>query len=304
MISTARHRRLERNNEPYFYKYASVDTARKILISGNLRWSKPIVFNDPFEFQFVQTPDFEDDAVLQETTGILGKVLGEGLPVAHDNALGRVINQARAAPGFKTDEFIDSYISGLNLGGLKNESQSVAKIRANLEDAKILCLTIDPANVLMWSHYAGAHTGVALKFVNRSWADSVFSAAQPVIYSDCFPSLYDRTEIPQLLAGQFSLGVELILNTIIFTKASTWKYEKEWRIINHREDSSIDFRDHQFAPIELDSVIFGLRATQENFHNLANLARNQNPQVRLAKLEMCKRSYDLQIVPVTEKQLT
>ena len=52
------NRRHERES---FFKYMSVDTARKVLSSRALRWSSPLLFNDPFdlprELSFGITPE-------------------------------------------------------------------------------------------------------------------------------------------------------------------------------------------------------------------------------------------------------
>ena len=39
------------HDREYFYKFASMDTARLILENGNSRYSSPASFNDPFDIQ-------------------------------------------------------------------------------------------------------------------------------------------------------------------------------------------------------------------------------------------------------------
>ena len=38
-----------RHDRQYFYKYVSAKTAQAILTTRTLRWSSPILFNDPFD---------------------------------------------------------------------------------------------------------------------------------------------------------------------------------------------------------------------------------------------------------------
>ena len=44
-----------RHDRRFFYKYMSAETARIILANRRLRWSSPILFNDPFDIH-IQTP--------------------------------------------------------------------------------------------------------------------------------------------------------------------------------------------------------------------------------------------------------
>lgn len=37
------------HNRAYFYKYMPAETAALVLKAGKLRWSSPLLFNDPFD---------------------------------------------------------------------------------------------------------------------------------------------------------------------------------------------------------------------------------------------------------------
>ena len=50
----------------------------------------------------------------------------------------------------------------------------------------LYCLSPDPVNNLMWSHYACSHTGVCLEFDTSS---SVFSYVKEILYTSKFPAL-------------------------------------------------------------------------------------------------------------------
>ena len=48
----------------HFFKYVNVDAAKIILESGKLRWSSPLMFNDPFDVQFDLHVEFDDAKIV------------------------------------------------------------------------------------------------------------------------------------------------------------------------------------------------------------------------------------------------
>ncbi len=288
-------RPLIRNSEPYFYKYLTIDAARAVLRNGTLRWSAPSSFNDPFEFKFSQQPEFEFDKLKCDIREGLLRVFAEQLPVRHDTPPGCLINRVRAVEGFDQAKFIESYVSNLNEADLRKRSRSFPELAGQLGDAKVLCLTDDPTNALMWGHYSQGHQGVLLKFANRIAEDAVFAAAQPVIYSDVYPSLYSYTQFCDLLVGRFSIGADVILNELIFTKADVWSYEREWRIVLHGEDSNSPYRDINFDKNGLAAIVFGIRTSQNARQELSGLARNLNGATELLEIVESNISYRLSL---------
>jgi len=51
---------LKTHNRDYFVKYMTSDTAKKVIDSLQVRWSSPLLFNDPFDTQFSLRFDFKD----------------------------------------------------------------------------------------------------------------------------------------------------------------------------------------------------------------------------------------------------
>ena len=45
-MTRSQHRR---HDLPHLYKYSTAATAKEILRNGSLRWSSPLLFNDPFD---------------------------------------------------------------------------------------------------------------------------------------------------------------------------------------------------------------------------------------------------------------
>jgi hypothetical protein len=94
---------------------------------------------------------------------------------------------------------------------------------------------------LMWSHYADSHRGICLRF-KASSTTVFFGRAQQVRY---------QAKRPQLNPVRDSHDMQV--EKALLTKADFWKYEEEWRIIDHDVGSGI----RKFPPELLDAIIFG-----------------------------------------------
>jgi len=108
-------------------------------------------------------------------------------------------------------------------------TQSEIKLRKGVKELGVVCLTSSWDNQLMWSHYAGSHTGICLgfKFSDLTWKDRDYFLLRPVQYSNITP-------IPMSKAWKDEkkgLPSEATATTFLRTKNPDWHYEKEWRII-------------------------------------------------------------------------
>jgi len=92
------------------------------------------------------------------------------------------------------------------------ESRYIAEM--HLSEIGIISFTEAIDNILMWSHYADAHKGMAIGFDPKH---PFFSDMQRVRYTTQRTNL--REEFPN------------IMGTELFFKSDQWMYEKEWRII-------------------------------------------------------------------------
>ncbi|HBR1708106.1 TPA: DUF2971 domain-containing protein [Klebsiella quasipneumoniae subsp. similipneumoniae] len=125
-------------------------------------------------------------------------------------------------------------------------------------------------NQLMWSHYADEHKGFCIGFreeIIRSENPKIHSL--DVIYQSDFPfkniisriNRYQQNPTHQNLleiAGDISYS-------ILRTKYSGWKYERERRLI--KMDSGVV----NFKPAAINSIAFGLRMKKDDRDNLRKL---------------------------------
>jgi len=160
-----------------------------------------------------------------------------------------------------------------------------------LSSIGVLCLMDlagieEPSNeILVWSHYAASHKGVALGFrVRRSSHANLFGLADRVEY-DVKPDI--------------GLGDDEAYRKAILTKAPCWRYEREWRVVSSFRQSlpeiqeSLDAGDfdlggnmHHFRlnePVanasayfdsdDLAEIQFGARLTEDEKSRIVSIAR-------------------------------
>lgn len=113
-----------------------------------------------------------------------------------------------------------------------------------LENIGILCLTQNPLNPLMWSHYGKHHTGFAIGYdVNEpilgTQRDSVFSVKDGQVF---YSAEFDADNIQNAaddalqwaICGMEEPRSELIENSIrhiLLMKQECWRYEQETRVV-------------------------------------------------------------------------
>ena len=132
---------------------------------------------------------------------------------------------------------------------LKNLNNTMTN---SLESIGVCCFTVDPRNLLMWSHYASHHRGIVLQF-ELARDTSAFLKNVRVVYVNDYPLLNWANETESEISKSF------------LNKFKTWEYEKEWRMVHiFGANSYINFK-----PEALTGVIFGCKA-DGNIKNAVN----------------------------------
>jgi hypothetical protein len=140
----------------------------------------------------------------------------------------------------------------------------------------ILCFSDNWRSPVMWAHYADKHRGVCLGFdVAKDEPDVVRQVE------------YNPERVKVLLDSQKELyGLDQnFIQTIIYTKAHEWAYEREWRVIGKLEhqDPATGYYFVDFGPkLILREVILGCR-NDTPVGDIAKLARNNDASVRVCR---------------------
>lgn len=260
-----------------FFKYMSAATAKTVLSKGTLRWSSPVLFNDPLdvprEMSFGITPEEivqalscrmadliehppEDTSQLQPQVRLIIEMVKNGIP---QNLKVELIEglQSVARSHRPTSESMDALR---------------AMWRFFLPDFRILCLTESPNHAAMWYHYGDQYRGAVLEFRCDDDLDSAWLAAKPVSYPIEKPSVYTAEGWAKLLTMPNEVAIRTIIDVSTFTKAPDWSYEREWRITSFKRPNDCGpFTDYKFHPNELAAVYLGPMASASDAEMLAAL---------------------------------
>lgn len=210
-----------KHNRDCFYKYMSCDTAHAVLINRTLKWSPASAFNDPFDMQFDLHLDFDEERLVQRCKqdfkdAILGR-RGFEPRIGLGNVLSQILGPRM--PAAELDSFIEMAVrlaiknAGPDIGAMHSH------VREHFGRYKVLCLSERNDSILMWSHYAANHTGVAIQFACLEETDSSWTVAQPIKYCERMPRFVDEEELRGLISGQAELRREAIVERTIFSKA-------------------------------------------------------------------------------------
>jgi hypothetical protein len=274
-----------------FFKYVPASTADKILANCSLRWSSPVLFNDPLDvpreifsglklakiveallrrisFLIEKPPDNISDLAPQLRPLI--ERIKNGVPPAVRGKLiadlrHTAVNEATTSAGM--DGFAEWW-------------------RTSIPNQRILCLAESPSHSAMWYHYADKYRGAALEFLCSDEHDSAWLCAEPVSYPEAKPLTYTADGWAELLTLGMEAAVQKMNHLAMYTKAPDWSYEKEWRIATPKRPGDTGlFTDYKFHPEELASVFLGPLISAEDKATLL-AAATKYPRVRVHEVSI------------------
>ena len=191
------------------YKYYSVNDNLFNLIRNHSCWfSKPSDFNDPF------------DCNLDISIGRNPK------EIMHNMDKSSMLRLLYDALSQKGDDVIDAGARIIKKPFLlKNIINEIHKYYID-QNIGVFCLSQDPANILMWSHYADSGKGMRITFDMPEAGDDSPYYVREVKYEDKIPE-FDCRCMKELFKG-----AEIVdyLDRLSYTKGSAWSYENEVRM--------------------------------------------------------------------------
>lgn len=161
----------------------------------------------------------------------------------------------------------------------------------------ILSLTSEPASLLMWSHYADSHRGIAVGMDSES---AFFHLPDPLRRQTPIHEVQyakEQTKTVSQLSEEYQ--------ACLLTKSKDWAYEREFRVMRVLTSGyEIGGKDAEGHGIYLFSypkeavveVIFGLRCSDKCQARVrAALARHGMESVRLRMVHQSHLSFDVEI---------
>lgn len=226
------------NNEEvkYIYKYRSLYSIKNkkisfnintlnLLKTGNIFFSAPADFNDPFDCWIPIKP-----RKIQEK---------EILESIHSNKNRKASRELRKTISeFSVNNDLKEFTNYGNKLKLDHPSVNKNMNRDILRVFKICCFSRQCNNILMWSHYADFHRGICigLKVREKDKKEVIkFREIDNKIISLPIEDMdYDEKNKKAIIYDDKDLTVDLLRECLI-KKAKLWKYEDECRIIKKDE---------------------------------------------------------------------
>lgn len=274
------------------YKYATVDTARKVLSGGKLRFQSPLRYNDPFDSQWdALWPLYTPEGREQERSILEQALLDpESWPPDADPKHRRAMDRERARILSLPNEQRNTAVARFVREAAADTTVPEPIIKRQLDirrRMRVQCLSESDRSVLMWSHYADQHRGVVLGFDTWVMESGLQRPLERVEYMAGPPRLIDpnvwwRTmvyglpSLPQLEGGE---------RVWALAKHADWQYEREWRFIWITPSGTPgEYEDYSFPNAALVEVVSGCRTGTGHSAELVALARAIQPQVRHYRL--------------------
>lgn len=284
-----------RHDVQFLYKYATAATGIAVLTTQTLRWSSPLIFNDPFDvprewegFTFAEL----EEAMIHRFASYLR---GEAKPgsVAAQNLLQVMQLQSGTTP----QEVLLSQMRFFFRLLRKPMEGYMEDFRVAWQEKvpgiRILCFSEDPASTTMWAHYAESHTGVVLQFESSDERDSSWLLAQPVIYQTKKPSLPNALEWARAFMDEIQLDWDEFLREYHFVKYTDWRYEREYRVVSAKKQEETGlYADYLFHPEDLRGVVLGAKIDPQNEESIRGVIAMNYPNAIIyrAQIDYANRS--------------
>ncbi len=158
-----------------------------------------------------------------------------------------ILNRRLYAAAF---EDLNDPMEGIYLYSGTMDKAAENEIYSQKKKLRICSLGADHDDILMWSHYADGHKGVAIGIKVLEGYEAI-----PVIYSEGI-KLFDDIK-----------GADA--KKILSCKINAWRYEQEVRI----------FTERKYVPVQIDTVYLGHKMAQEEKEFIKKLISTLDPSV-------------------------
>ncbi|MFQ1657339.1 DUF2971 domain-containing protein [Aeromonas veronii] len=290
------------------YKYTSIQTAEIVIKNQSLRWSSPLIFNDLEECQFTPFTKEKYFDAISKYKDILINCANRQLVYDVNrysdvtNTLIEVIKMALKDGKFSPEHLLDMTS---NLFGDPESDYRNYINEALVRCFRVLCVTEDCDNKLMWGYYADQNYGCAIEFEHLYSERPRLLREGYVRYHDNLNPRSNPLDI--LLYGETEEVRNLMIQDVIFSKRKLWSHENEYRLMfsenfgvitteinmqTKQKNISVEyqpeslFTDVKFPKEAIKSIIFGARTTKDCIDRVLGLASDYGYKCDFYKMEM------------------
>jgi hypothetical protein len=254
--------------QPYSGDY--VQYVNDLILNNKIYYSNPLRFNDPFDCKLygIRFSEESIERFMRERMRLQMQFVDMAMPP----------EMRRPSPEHVT-ALLDATMQENRGKTIEECAKAIQDLHELVEnEIGVLCLSSDPLNILMYSHYADSHQGICLEFTLEK--DNIFNPEQ-VRYAKDFPQL------------AFGLSQEVhhaLAVALIATKSIDWSYEKEYRSLRGGGAGIIEI------PVNyLSGIIFGCAASDETVQAVMAVVKHSGKNIKLSKAVKSDSSFSLSI---------
>lgn len=263
-------------------------TALAVLGSCSLRWSSPLLFNDPFDVPRELGHGLSNkDLAVAGARRIADLINNPPQDTSELNPQIRMVVELvkNGIPQTLKDEMLQALVDS------ENDPEPAGKSRIELQEKwremipnyRILCFTESYKHTAMWHHYADRYRGAVFGFSCIDELDSAWLVAEKVRYPVEKPDVYTADGWARIMTLEQMVSVKKIMDLAANTKTPEWSYENEWRVTSFKKDGEGDlYTDFRFKPQELTEIYLGPMMDNEDISRISTIARLY-PSVKLWK---------------------
>lgn len=254
--------------QPYSGDY--VQYVNDLILNNRVYYSCPLWFNDPFDCKLYGIK-FSEESIERFMRERI-KLQMQRVEMAMPSGMRKPSAQQKTA-------LLDEIIQQNRRKTIEDCAQVIQELHEQVEnEIGVLCLSSDPLNILMYSHYADNHQGICLEFTLER--DNIFKP-EDVRYVKDFPSL----ELGLDDGNNYELAVALVS-----TKSIDWAYEKEYRSLRAGGAGLVEIPDNY-----LSGIIFGCAAKDETVQAVMDVVKESAKPIRSYRAVKSNSSFSLSL---------
>ncbi|EHH1242298.1 DUF2971 domain-containing protein [Vibrio parahaemolyticus] len=297
-----------------FYKYMTTNTGKIVIENSTLRWSSPSIFNDIDECQFSPFSDSAYKSAFKAMTQVVancaeGHLIYNFYEFSPQTQMMIQITKLGLENGTSNHDILLDMSEKLLENNFSNPEDYFREYvnTAIINCARVLCVTTEHDNDLMWAHYADEHRGCVFEFKNvyKETPDKLRQGS--INYVKELKSSINAVDL--LLYGETKPINDALVKDVFFSKKNVWDYEKEYRLMFNESFGVIQAKvnlqsnekeitvsgqseqlhtDVEFAPESLLSITFGVRTPPKVIDEIISAALNKNPQCVFYQMKRAK----------------
>ena len=262
------------------------------LCHDKMFFSDPAAFNDPLDC----LPTVEADSTPEELRILLSELITRRIFTKSISLLNKTNIQGKSA---------EKHASNLAYRAASDELKNISYHSTNPEydcsqkeaerwlltleiesellkryDKGVCCFSSVYKNPLLWSHYADQHRGMCIGY-------DLIRNPEPCIHKVIYGGsrIVKTSLIMKAVIDRDPEANEILDQNILLKKASQWRYEREWRLLDQR--GLLD------SPLRLREITFGMKCPESVKHSIISALESRNDSINFYEMHEIRGSFKL-----------